>query len=488
MAPPGGPLGRADPAPTIRAPKTTSPTTGPRGARPPRPGAAGGALPDRLLHSPDRRGRAGDGARPPGGRGLVPPRGAGELQRGLPGVHRDHPAAAARGDLAVRPLPRPPLAGQHRAPPAGGRVPGDVAPARARSAGSRGRPGSLAGAGAGPPLLPGRGPLWRHQPGPLPWTRLVAAPARPAAGGPADRIPPPGGIGGADRPRLRLPHPPRALAAMGRRARLLGALRAPPSRQSGRLRPGPAQHRARRHGPDGPGRAHRQPVERHPRPRRLELRGGLPALGAGERRADLPPPEGHHHRRPGPHRRRLRPGGELAADPDRRRVDGGALAGALAAAQRTGRRRGPAVSSRGRNSAPVLLSRPSGRTARTASPQETGMAYSLQREIADSQHFPRGGMTMMKLRALSSLLLVAAWPALAAAPPATPSFGESVEVNVVNVDVYAVDKAGRRVTGLGKDDFELLEDGKKVAISNFAVVEAGPPRPAAMPSAPAPAA
>src|SRR4051794_3643591 len=97
-------------------------------------------------------------------------------------------------------------------------------------------------------------------------------------------------------------------------------------------------------------------------------------------------------------------------------------------------------------------------------------------------------MTMMKLLALSSLLLVAWTPALAAAPPATPSFGESVEVNVVNVDVYAVDKGGRRVTGLGKDDFELLEDGKKVAISNFAVVEAGPPRPAAMPSAPAPAA
>jgi len=94
-------------------------------------------------------------------------------------------------------------------------------------------------------------------------------------------------------------------------------------------------------------------------------------------------------------------------------------------------------------------------------------------------------MTMMKLLAFSSLLLVAWTPALAAAPPATPSFGESVEVNVVNVDVYAVDKGGRRVTGLGKDDFELLEDGKKVAISNFEVVEAGPSRPAAPSSAPA---
>ncbi|HEY2291885.1 MAG TPA: VWA domain-containing protein [Thermoanaerobaculia bacterium] len=92
---------------------------------------------------------------------------------------------------------------------------------------------------------------------------------------------------------------------------------------------------------------------------------------------------------------------------------------------------------------------------------------------------------MMKLLALLGLLLVAAGPALAAAPPATPSFGESVEVNVVNIDVYAVDKNGHRVTGLGKDDFELLEDGKKVAISNFETVEAGPSRPAVSSSAPA---
>jgi len=96
---------------------------------------------------------------------------------------------------------------------------------------------------------------------------------------------------------------------------------------------------------------------------------------------------------------------------------------------------------------------------------------------------------MTKLLSLSSLLLVAAWtPALAAAPPAAPGFGETVEVNVVNVDVYAVDKDGHRVTGLGKDDFELLEDGKKVAISNFAVVAAGPSRPAAAVASSAPAA
>jgi VWFA-related protein len=84
---------------------------------------------------------------------------------------------------------------------------------------------------------------------------------------------------------------------------------------------------------------------------------------------------------------------------------------------------------------------------------------------------------IMKILSVSSALLLAAWaPALAAkAParaPAGPSFGEAVEVNVVNVDVYATDKNGQRISGLGKDDFELLEDGKRVPISNFEVVAA----------------
>ena len=83
---------------------------------------------------------------------------------------------------------------------------------------------------------------------------------------------------------------------------------------------------------------------------------------------------------------------------------------------------------------------------------------------------------MKVLSVSSALLLAASVPGLAAAPaakpPAAPSFGEAVEVNVVNVDVYATDKSGQRVTGLSKDDFELLEDGKRVPISNFEVVSA----------------
>lgn len=55
------------------------------------------------------------------------------------------------------------------------------------------------------------------------------------------------------------------------------------------------------------------------------------------------------------------------------------------------------------------------------------------------------------------------------------NFIESVDVTVVNVDVYVTDKQGHRVTGLTKDDFDLFEDGKPVKITNFYAVEGGRP-------------
>ncbi len=65
-------------------------------------------------------------------------------------------------------------------------------------------------------------------------------------------------------------------------------------------------------------------------------------------------------------------------------------------------------------------------------------------------------------------------------------FVDSIEVNVVNVDVYVTDKKGRRVTGLKRDDFELFEDGKPVAISNFYAVEEGRPTRDSVPQPPPP--
>ena len=90
---------------------------------------------------------------------------------------------------------------------------------------------------------------------------------------------------------------------------------------------------------------------------------------------------------------------------------------------------------------------------------------------------------MTKLWALISFALALFLPALAAAAPQTtaePTFGEQVEVNVVNVEVYVTDKDGRRVPGLRQEDFVLLEDGKPVDVVNFAAFE----RHAAPPAAP----
>jgi len=55
-------------------------------------------------------------------------------------------------------------------------------------------------------------------------------------------------------------------------------------------------------------------------------------------------------------------------------------------------------------------------------------------------------------------------------PTSLTTFGAVVDVNVVNVDVYATDKSGKRVNDLRQGDFELLEDGKPVPISNFTPV------------------
>jgi VWFA-related protein len=67
-------------------------------------------------------------------------------------------------------------------------------------------------------------------------------------------------------------------------------------------------------------------------------------------------------------------------------------------------------------------------------------------------------------------------------PDVTAPFAERVEVEVVNVDVVVTDRDGRRVTDLGRADFELFVDGEPVAIEYFAA-----PPAAARPHAPAPA-
>jgi VWFA-related protein len=75
---------------------------------------------------------------------------------------------------------------------------------------------------------------------------------------------------------------------------------------------------------------------------------------------------------------------------------------------------------------------------------------------------------------LSSILVLGAIGAMSGfATPAngqeaaTESFGETVEVELVNVEVRVLDKQGLPVTGLTVADFEVLHDGAAVPISNF---------------------
>jgi VWFA-related protein len=72
-----------------------------------------------------------------------------------------------------------------------------------------------------------------------------------------------------------------------------------------------------------------------------------------------------------------------------------------------------------------------------------------------------------------------------AKPASLTAFGEVVEVNVVNVDVYATDKSGKRVNDLRRGDFEVMEDGKRVSITNF--VSARLPAPASQQAPASPA-
>jgi VWFA-related protein len=65
-------------------------------------------------------------------------------------------------------------------------------------------------------------------------------------------------------------------------------------------------------------------------------------------------------------------------------------------------------------------------------------------------------------------------------------FGEAVQVTVVEVPVTVVDKAGNPVRDLNKEDFELFDDGKKVPIEYFEMVDMTKVTAAENPNAPLP--
>ena len=54
-----------------------------------------------------------------------------------------------------------------------------------------------------------------------------------------------------------------------------------------------------------------------------------------------------------------------------------------------------------------------------------------------------------------------------------PLFVQSIEVRVVELEVFVTDRDGNPVTGLTRDDFELIHDGQETVITNFYAVEGG---------------
>lgn len=52
--------------------------------------------------------------------------------------------------------------------------------------------------------------------------------------------------------------------------------------------------------------------------------------------------------------------------------------------------------------------------------------------------------------------------------PPLPQLGETMDVSIVNVDVFVTDKRGNRVRGLTRDDFEIFDGKLRQPISNFA--------------------
>lgn len=98
-------------------------------------------------------------------------------------------------------------------------------------------------------------------------------------------------------------------------------------------------------------------------------------------------------------------------------------------------------------------------------------------------------MNRIALCAVAGLLWLPS--ATAAAPQAAPaeppvSFGEVVEVDVVEVEAQVTDRQGRPVPGLRKEDFELFMDGRRVEIVNFREIGAAVAAPPAAQPGPSP--
>lgn len=78
---------------------------------------------------------------------------------------------------------------------------------------------------------------------------------------------------------------------------------------------------------------------------------------------------------------------------------------------------------------------------------------------------PRGLRRLRLCFMILCLLPVTAWGQEATSEPSV--FIDRVDVNIVNLEVFVTDRQGNRVNDLTAEDFEVLEDGRPVEISNF---------------------
>lgn len=77
-------------------------------------------------------------------------------------------------------------------------------------------------------------------------------------------------------------------------------------------------------------------------------------------------------------------------------------------------------------------------------------------------------MTRRLAAVFSVLLLLTAPVDTALRAQIVPTLGETMEIHIVNVDVIVTDGDGKRVRGLTREDFDILEDGKLQPLSHFA--------------------
>ena len=83
--------------------------------------------------------------------------------------------------------------------------------------------------------------------------------------------------------------------------------------------------------------------------------------------------------------------------------------------------------------------------------------------------------------ALAAIALALSAPAQDKPAEQKRLFFDTVQVNLISVDVFVTDRAGSPVTGLQREDFEVFEDGRPVKVTNF--FAADPSAPALSPVA-----